>query len=86
MIRHMNREGENAHRDLVRSGLGGGLTADQSLPCLVTLVNDFNGVLLSLGFTVERENVLPDTESAGVPPLRSKSTRGLTSGFPSGIL
>jgi hypothetical protein len=48
----------DSHRDFVRSGLGRALTVDESLPSFVAFVNDFNSVLLSLGFTVESKDVL----------------------------
>jgi hypothetical protein len=49
----------HVHRDLVGSSLGRGLTVDESLPRFIALVDDLDGVFLSLGFTVESKDVLP---------------------------
>lgn len=51
----------NVHGDLVGSSLGRALAVDESLPCFIAFMDDLDGVLLSLGFTVERKDVLPET-------------------------
>ena len=68
--------------DAVSLGLGSSIGADELLPCLVTLVDDLDGVLLGLGLSGESKDVLLDQ------PLLQKMTEivALTSGFPSGIL
>ena len=68
--------------DAVGLGLGSSIGADELLPCLVTLVDDLDGVLLGLGLSGESKDVLLDQ-----PLLRKmKELVALTSGFPSGIL
>ena len=68
--------------DAVGLGLGRSIGADELLPCLVTLVDDLDGVLLGLGLTGESKDVLRNQ-----PLLRKmKELVAPTSGFPSGIL
>jgi len=44
--------------DAVSLGLGSSIGADELLPCLVTLVDDLDGVLLGLGLSGESKDVL----------------------------
>jgi hypothetical protein len=52
------RRGVSSRVDAVSLGLGGTLVADELLPCLVTLVDDLDGVLLGLGLSGEGKDVL----------------------------
>jgi len=49
---------ESIRVDAVSLGLGSSVGADELLPCLVTLVDDLDGVLLGLGLTGESKDVL----------------------------
>jgi hypothetical protein len=44
--------------DAVGLGLGSSIGADELLPCLVTLVDDLDGILLGLGLSGESKDVL----------------------------
>ena len=71
--------------DAVGLGLGSSIGADELLPCLVTLVDDLDGVLLGLGLSGESKDVLEDQPVLGRGEKRARCAQ-LTSGFPSGIL
>jgi hypothetical protein len=55
--------------DAVGLGLGGTLVTDELLPCLVTLVNDLDSVLLGLGLSREGKDVL----SSSAPTINTVS-------------
>lgn len=71
--------------DAVGLGLGSSIGADELLPCLVTLVDDLDGVLLGLGLSGESKDVLGKSACVREGGKRACCAR-LTSGFPSGIL
>ena len=71
--------------DAVVLGLGSSIGADELLPCLVTLVDDLDGVLLGLGLSGESKDVLEQSACARAGKKRARCAQ-LTSGFPSGIL
>jgi hypothetical protein len=52
--------------DAVGLGLGGTLVTDELLPCLVTFVDNLDGVLLGLGLSRESKDVLADQRR---PPI-----------------
>ena len=51
--------------DAVSLGLGSSIGADELLPCLVTLVDDLDGVLLGLSLSGESKDVLEKLACAG---------------------
>ena len=62
--------------DAMSFGLGSSIGADELLPCLVTLVDDLDGVLIGLGLPGESKDVLENQ------PLLEKGRKELAAHSP----